>query len=447
MGAKLMAATLCLVLLCSCGAISTGTEGLLQAPKLSQQQTEVYAALESTLPLGNIKQIYPQRGDFRSPFIFYDMDGDGQDEAVVFYAYVGDTNNVRAKILRKDAEGKWSPFHDIAPNESDQIDFVRFAHLLDKDASCMIIGWQNTRRKTSRLGVYSLMDAQFSMEALEEYQLYTVHDFDGKGLSEIVFVTRDAPEYYKLSLLRGAGKHLVAATSQQLCPEVERPLQLTQGKLWDGAGAVYIDEILSGGTIATEVLRVSGGKLELLAGGELLPDSMDNTPYDNFEYTFRDDEVLCDDVNGDGMVEIPQMISLPGMMTDEGLSPLLRLTQFLHLTETGPPDVAFYAAVNSAAGYLLYFPEEWRNTVTILEQPETGEWQFFKLDPLTYEPVLELLRIRVYTGKADEDLFSAGYQKLGAKGARSYYAYIPKTLDEPLAIDADALSKQFQLLK
>ena len=80
-------------------------EELLRAPRLAGD----YGALQTALNdwLGESAQLkYPMQGDLLSPFVLQDFDGDGQQDAAVFYT-TALTSNVCVAFLRKNSEGSW----------------------------------------------------------------------------------------------------------------------------------------------------------------------------------------------------------------------------------------------------------------------------------------------------------------------------------------------------
>ena len=107
MARNILAITLCLFLLGGCASISMNAEDLLVPPRLNQRQTMVEEALQATVSPSDILYQYPQRGDYRSPFVFFDMDNDGLQEAIVFYTHRLEDEMVRAKVLRTWRETFW----------------------------------------------------------------------------------------------------------------------------------------------------------------------------------------------------------------------------------------------------------------------------------------------------------------------------------------------------
>lgn len=431
---RLLLMALCVLTLSSCSFIPAGIEDLLVSPQLNTRQAEVDSALRATLNLDNILYKYPLSGDYRAPFVFYDLNGDTRQEAVVFYVDVGDSMNVRAKVLSETESGVWSSVYDIAGSGSD-VEFVHFAPLKSAGSSCMIIGWQTPRRLTATLGVYSLEGGRVQTDVLEPYAQYLLLDGFSDGLSRLALVVEEANTgIYRISLLSRMGSGVAVVDSLPLARNVSEILQISKGKLWDGTDALYIDQMRTDSIVATEVVRLSGTGLFPITDSEEELESI-------YTATFRDQEVLSVDMDGDGVIEIPQLTPLPG---DEFESDL-PLVEYMRMTEKGF-DIVARAVINYPAGYLVFYPQRWVDNVTVVRQPENNEWRFVKLDPDTLQESAELLRIRRYAAGDYRDQFSNNYFLLDQKGAFEYYAYLPRIPDEPLSLTQAEARGLFRLL-
>lgn len=451
---KLLAAMAAFMLFCSCGAVSlSGTESLLVAPKLTKEQEEVAKAFESAVSLRSIVYKPPQSGDFRSPFVFYDIDGDGIKEAIVFYAFSGsddDSGSARAAVLKQSANGGWTLFYDVAsPTQGTDVEFVKFEKLLSTQSSCVIIGWKAAAvSRASNLTVYSIKDNSFPIEATSDYLGYLAEDFDRNGLSEMVIISGDNTRgRFRLRLWRNRGGQLEEVDGLELASEVGAPVSMVSGNLWDGYRGVYIDELLTGNvtTFATEIVRVSSSGFTLLSGGEaVLRDEPENPVRSNYESTFRDDDALCMDIDGDGVIEVPYPFTLPGPSDFSDIE-APKLIQFLRLT-SGGFEAAHSAVINAQAGYFVYFPEKWMGSVTVEAGRETGEWHFRKWNDNTQSAAEELLRIRATSKASGPDVFGGDYEELAVKGTTVYSAYIPKLENEPLHVTEQEVRNMFNLL-
>lgn len=437
-----LAGMLCaLMLLCSCSSAGIETESLLHSPALNRQQEEVYAAMEDVLNLSEIRYKYPQRGDYRAPFAFYDMDRDGQLEAIVFYAHEDDLSTTCVKILRQDANGKWINFHDFSM-ESDQVDFVQFGHLLSTDTFCMIIGWQSTSSQSGQvtesiLGVYSLRGDQFTAEIVDQSYLdYTVYDFNGDGLDEIATIERDEQNGgLSLSLLCSVELRLDVVGTLALSGEAVQPLRLTPGTLWDGSTALFIDESCSEESWATEIVRVSENRLQMLVGGENEKD---------YALTRRESGLYTDDYDGNGSMDIPGA-QIGGNTGEEEETERPGMTPFMQMTANGLGTTR-RAVVNHEEGYLVFFPDKWLDWVSVIPVDETGQWRFFLADPETGDPVIELLRIQSYTEPKNSLTAENGWIALGSRGATQFAGYIPLTAEDIPKITEQELKAMFRVL-
>ena len=99
-------------------------EELLRAPRLAGD----YGALQTALNdwLGESAQLkYPLQGDLLSPFVLQDFDGDGEQDAAVFYT-TALTSNVCVAFLRKNSGGVWQVSQTVE-GLADSVDNVRLA--------------------------------------------------------------------------------------------------------------------------------------------------------------------------------------------------------------------------------------------------------------------------------------------------------------------------------
>ena len=98
----------------------------MRAPRLAGD----YGALQTALNdwLGESAQLkYPLQGDLLSPFVLQDFDGDGEQDAAVFYT-TALTSNVCVAFLRKNSGGAWQVSQTVE-GLADSVDNVRLAQL------------------------------------------------------------------------------------------------------------------------------------------------------------------------------------------------------------------------------------------------------------------------------------------------------------------------------
>ena len=97
---KIICIILTVIFITGC-SFGTSIDNLLTPPKLSVEQEQIYNALTDTTGSAiNLK--YPKSGKYLSAFIIEDIDGDGENESIVFYEKKGLTineNTLRINVL------------------------------------------------------------------------------------------------------------------------------------------------------------------------------------------------------------------------------------------------------------------------------------------------------------------------------------------------------------
>ena len=126
------------VTLSSCTGFSVVTEDLMDPPKLTAEQTAINNALKQSVISSTIRLKYPKTGDYRSSFVFHDIDGDDEQEAIAFYS-VESSDYTRVSLLDQ-KEGQWVAVYEL-PGASEDVEFISFANLsssISSLLSCLI---------------------------------------------------------------------------------------------------------------------------------------------------------------------------------------------------------------------------------------------------------------------------------------------------------------------
>lgn len=153
------------------------------APADSEQRA-INDALDDAALTQNYSLKYPKSGDHRSAFVFHDIDGDGEEEAIVFYEPSID-NTARIVLLDRQ-DGVWRSLCDL-PGAGQDVEFVAFANITAKDASDVVVGWSGSDREEKQLRVYRYSPAdRVLVNALAEgvspgYTTYLIDDLDRNG--------------------------------------------------------------------------------------------------------------------------------------------------------------------------------------------------------------------------------------------------------------------------
>lgn len=377
-------------------SMSVSVETLLSPPTLSAEQEEIYRELEKSVGR-SMKLKYPRSGDYRSAFVVRDIDGDGEDEAMVFYESSdirsGDSA-LRLKFLEK-RNGKWEAAYDLAC-PGNEVDSVAFEDLGEGEYGMRIILTYTLLNQTEKaVSVLKYVDGS-PMELLSSTcSCLEVTDLNKDGQNELVIVTSNKELKTAAALMFAEdGEALRLIISASLRGGASEYLRVTVGSVNPETPALFFDYSMGGGQSGTDVVYCYGNGLF--------------TPINNADKITRrvndyTAEVYSYDINGDGVVEIPATEPLPGYESYPENSRLCAVRWYNVKNDSFVESA--YGYYSGKFGYSLMFPERWIGNVTAIAEHNSNSVLFIAYDPETGVKATSgnmIMRIRVVE-KSDEN--------------------------------------------
>jgi hypothetical protein len=405
-----------LSLFTGCNLVGT-VDSLLKPPSLSQEQQQIYLALQDAVG-SDITLQYPRAGENLSAFTVADLDGDGEDEALVFYKKTSLTaaeNGLRLSVLDQLEDG-WRSVCD-SPAEGSEIERVVVSALGGQTKNRIFIGYTGVDQSDKLVTCYSYIGDDLTQEFSSSYTMFDVADLDGDESRELLILCKttdtaaaSAAVYEKTDTdIREAGK-------LELHSSYTDYSQILYGTLSDGSTGIYLDGATGTSTLQTEVLQYQEGVF-----ASVLTDS---TTVAN---TARSVGYLSMDIDGDGSVEIPVQEPFPGYSSDA--SEQVRLTRWLGVSEGTLVELE-RSYVSLSDGCIFLLPSAWYDTVTAKSDPLTGDIVFYRYAGTIDDSTIELCRYGVAEDSEEQAEREAdGYQLLHTRGKAAYYLRIEETGD------------------
>lgn len=428
-----------------CSRLQTSVEDLMSPPVLTQEQAEIRSALSRVSGDSEIKYKYPQNGDYRSSFIFYDIDSDQVEEALVFYQSPSKGDSTWINILDRQ-DGQWvSVCETPAPDTTASIDFVSFEHLTDSQTVSLVVGWEDARSGKTVIA-YNYDNGRLLPIFERDYTELAITDLDGNGSTDLVLFTQQAQSTL-VFLACKTENGFETVDSVQLDRSIVSFDNILSGRTAAGTAALFLDstvDLYESPFQITDVLSAKRGE----NGTPVLVNLLDNEEVTLSQGTMRPAQNLfCRDIDGNGTVEIPTVATLPGY---EGIfdESAIFLTSYNQLSSTSQLIPCQSGVVNPQHRYLLTFPERWLdNAVSAVVQPENGEYTFFAYTGDLSDTSTVLLKLRVYSAKDYHDKFDDNYfQLIGQKGLFEYYAYLPETHNSLTITEQELREEMFRFL-
>lgn len=426
--------------LSGCAFPQTGVDSLLTPPKLSDQQNQIYSALEESTGK-NIKLKYPRRGDFTSAFLINNIDNEPTQEAIVFFensSSASATMPLRINVLDQE-DGKWVSKYELGV-EASEVDKVSF--ITSNQQTYIIVGFNLLSKTEKMAAIYTYEDGVLTQTTSLTCMDYEVADIDGDKVGEIISFVQRKNELEVKSM--SANVHKVVSTGTMsvskapMDPDVVSFVNIEKGKLNDGRPAIYVDGLKGSNTICTQILAVDDNSF------------LQNLLYSEFPEknlvpsTYRGYGSLCLDLNKDGVFEIPLLV--PSLSYEEQTSLQQQyLTQWHEFDMSSGLVLKSTTYVSYSLGYIFKMPPSWLENVRIDFVSGDSELSFYD-NSLANDYDAKIASIKVMRRKEYlSDLKSEGYSLLKDNGQ---LVYIYKLYDSKskIGVWSSTIKDNFALL-
>lgn len=312
---KIIALLLCAVSIFMCSGCSLNflsVESLMSPPSQSGKKGEVEKAFKKLMTDKNIQLKTPQSGDYQTAFILFDIDSDGQEEALVFYSDSSVDTSVRMAFLECVNE-TWMISADVKGSGSVIYD-VSFSDMDNNGVYEILVGWSLFDAKTSKiLSIYGVSVGEkgiFTLDALgnEYYSSKAITDFNGDDNDDLVLVYLDDTGEVQKSYFRcfslSESNEIVKFSDVKLdsrissVSKIQFDIVRSDGNVCKRA---FVDCIKTDALMFTEMLYWDTENLKTV---RYIKNPVSETP--------RSSKIFCRDIDGDGLLEIPSNTTLLG---------------------------------------------------------------------------------------------------------------------------------------
>jgi hypothetical protein len=414
---RLFLTTGCLLGLLTGCTFGATVDTLLTPPHLKGEQEQIYQALQEAVG-SNITLQYPRSGDHLSAVMIADLDGDQQDEAAVFYRKEGTLtaeNALRINLLDQ-VDAKWTSVCDL-PAEGAEVDRVLVTEIGEQDR--LIVGYAQVDQSEKALVIYDYADNKLQKNFTVSYSDFEVTDLDGDDAQELLVLrAAEADRNAEAAVYVPDALGNYNRYARTLREKITEYSQILCGKTPSDEIAIYLDGVVGATTMQTEILRFDGTKLSYFSAAS-----------NNDNQTVRPIGWLTMDIDQDTIPEIPVQALFPGYTETD--ADLIRMTCWMTIAQDGTLQEKYRGYYSLGDGYAFQLPPAWCDTVTVQNDPLTGDLVFYHYKGDRTETMPELMRIAVVTDVASRDSrLEEGYQLLYSKGNAFYFIKIPESTDE-----------------
>ena len=352
-GLALLAAALTLLL---SGCFVKTVDELYTLPRHSDEYDRLELAIEAVLSSQNAVYAAPVSGVNQQSVQLADLDGDGLDEAIAFLKTAGDKPLKTCIFSRADGDYR---LMDMIEGDGTSFASVEYVQLADRSGAELVIGRQVSTDVLQSLGAYSYTDGHVVELMNANYSEYRTVDLDGDGRKELFILRFDAEQPQGVAeLYCWKDGQLEREKESYLTPGVSAVKRILNGNLTKTVPAVFVSGTYEERGLVTDVFVFQNGVFRNIAARDT----------ESAVSTVRSYYVYASDLDGDGLIELPQILPLPSAEgSDESDSAISWYN--LDLNGNSLPKLTTYHSFSG--GWFLKLPDSWQNQFCITRGAET----------------------------------------------------------------------------
>lgn len=393
------------------GCFVQSAEDLYTLPKRSDADYELQEAIDSVL-VGGADYSGPVSGSNQQAVQLADLDGDSEDECIVFVKASGE-HPLKVYIFDKDG-GDYVNM-GVIEGDGSAFDSVDYIQLDGQPGMEIVIGRQLSNQVLQYVGVYSYTGERPVELLSDNYSEYTTVDLDGDGCKDLFLLRLDTDGRTGVAeLYRWRDGKIVREQEANLSAGVKIIKRIVSGQMCPGVPAVFVASGDADDNVITDIFAFRDQTFQNVSTTGETGISVQ---------TVQNYNVYASDIDGDGLIELPMLVALPSATAEE----TYWIINWYNLDLKGRQNVKMTTYHNYLGGWYVELPQAFQkeNGISISRSVEvsgvTG-YSFLKWNGRNRDTE-EIFTIYAFTGDDRGELAAAdGRFLLAEKGDTAYAA-------------------------
>lgn len=355
-------------------------------PKRSDAYLNLQSAMDSAME--GMEYHAPISGEHREPVQMADLNGDGKPEYLVFAK--GSGEKPLKILIFQQLTGKYVLI-DTIENNGTAFEQVEYVHFSGRKGFDLIIGRRVSDQVVRPVSVYTMHEGKMAQVLTTHYSRFLSTDLDANGLKELMILRpgENASSHGIAELYTIRDGILERSQEVSMSEPADKIKRIMISKLSDGMAAVYVASDVDGTAIITDVFA-------------LLDNNFTNVSFSNESgtsvQTLRNYYVYADDLDKDGVLELPDLIPVSNPVDSSDKDQYL--IRWYAMKSDGSEINKLYTYHSFPGGWYLELPEEIAKSVSVIQYGNS--YEFSVLDK---EGVLsKLMTVYVFTGQEREEM-------------------------------------------
>ena len=421
---KILFLILAAVMLLGGCAMKTVDE-LYSPPKRSAEYEDLQRAIDRAMP--GLEYCAPLSGENQQTVQTADLDGDGAAEYLLF-AKGSAEKPLQILIFSRTDDG--FGLKEVLESKGSAFELVEYVNMDGKPGMELVVGRQVSDQILRSVSVYSFADGNAAQLMTANYSKFVTCDLNMDSLSELMVITPGASEsdHAAAMLFSWEEDEMVRSREADLSESADHIKRIMTGNLHEGIPAVYIASSVEEKAIITDIFALRSGQFANI--------SLSNESGTSIQ-TLRNYYVYADDIDSDGVLELPSLMEMVYSNTQQ------YLIRWFAMDLRGREVDKMYTFHNFASGWYLQLDEAWAHRVSVVQD---GNSYVFSLWDEDFEETEKIMTVYVLTGSEREKAAAEKGWFLLHRGDEVIYAAQLETAAESLGITQEIAVSRFHLI-
>ncbi len=396
------------------------------------QRSESYRNLQSQINqvMGGLEYCAPVSGENRQTVQAVDLNGDGVNEYVLFAR--GNAENPLHLFVFTLVRDEFVLLDTIS-STGDAFEQVEYVQIDDRPGMEIVLGRQISNQVVRSVSVYSLIDGQLEQLVTANYAKFVCTDLNQDSRSELLVLRPDLAGSGVAELYGMENGVMERSQEVSMSEPTEAIKRIMVGKLNDGVRAVYVASSINNKAIITDIFA-------------MVNDVFTNVSFSNESgtsvQTLRNYYVYADDIDEDGVLELPDLITLKA--PDNQTSPESQyLIRWYAMTSSGAEVDKLYTYHNFVGGWYLQLNQDLVHRLYVSQQ---GNGYVFGVWNEAGTEMQRLLTVFALTGQKREEQATIDNRFVLLRTESTVYAANLDVASASYGISKEQLVKSFHLI-
>ena len=384
---------ICLAVLLCAALLLTGcglrtVEQMYSPPKRSDDYYHLQSAIDAAM--NDLQYSAPLVGENRQVVQMADLDGDGNNEYLLF-AKGNSEKPVQILIFRKVQEA-YQLIETIESNGT-AFDQVEYVDIDDQPGLELVVGRQVSDQVLRNVSVYTFAGGEAEQLMSAGYSKFLSCDLDRDGRSELMVIHPGDTDTDNgiATLYRFESGSIERSAETDLSEPAASIKRIMVSRLAGNVSAVYVASAVDESAIITDIFALKNGKFTNI--------SFSNESGTSVQ-TLRNYYVYADDIDDDGVFELPRLISMKSV-EDSVSREKQYLIHWFAMDIEGREVGKLYSFHNYLGGWYLELDSAWAERVSV--EQSGNSYSFYVWDE-DYSEAQHVFSVYALTGSNRDEL-------------------------------------------